>query len=67
MTFARTLQIGYHLTDCTTGIQLTEPFWCIGIGIIRCFPFLHIHKHNRHIQVTDCREHIVAGRVGQKL
>ena len=27
----------------------------------------HIHKHNRHIQVTDCREHIVAGRVGQKL
>ena len=67
MTFARTLQIGYHLTDCSTGIQLTEPFWRIGIGIIRCFPLLHIHKHNRHIQVTDCREHIVAGRVGQKL
>ena len=65
--FSCPLQVGNHLADSAAGVQLAQPGRRIRMFIIRRFFLLDIHKDNRHIQVTDRREHIVRSRVGQQL
>ncbi len=67
MTLPGTFQIRNHFANSTAGIQFPQPFFSIGIGIIRSLQLLDVHKHDRYIQISDCRQHIIAGRIGQQL
>ena len=67
MTLSGTLKVCDHLADSTAGIQLTEPFGSIRVGVIRRFELLHVHKNDRDIHVADSRKHVIRSRVGEKL
>ena len=67
MSLACSFQIGNCFTYSTAGISFTKPCSDICVIIIQCFELLNVHKNNRNIKITDCREHIVGCRIGQHL
>ena len=67
MALAGTLKVGHHLAHSTAGIEFTQPGRRIRGGILGGALFLHIDQHDRDIQVTDGRKHIIRGCIRQKL
>ena len=66
-TLASTVQVGYHLTDGTAGIELTQPDGNIGLSVIGSQLLLHIHDNHRHIEVAHRRQHIIRCAIGEHL
>ena len=67
MALSGSFQVSHTFADSAAGIQFAQPGRRIGIGIVRRFLLLDIHQHDRHIQVPDCRKHVVGCGVGQQL
>ncbi len=64
---AGTVEVCDHLTDCTAGIELTQPCRIVCMFIIRSFLLLHIDQNYRYIEISYCRKHVVASRICQQL
>ena len=66
-TFACTIQVGNHFAGGTASIQLAQPGWDVGFGIIRSLFLLEVHDDDRNVQVANSRQHIVRGAIGEHL
>ena len=67
VTLAGTLEVSDHFADRAAGVELAKPGGSIGVSIVGSFLFLNVDQNDRHIQIADSGEHIVACCVGQKL
>ena len=67
MALAGTLQVGYHLTDGTACIEVTQPDGDIGVGIVGSQLLLKVHDHNGNVEVAYSGQHIIRGAIGQHL
>ena len=66
-TLAGTVQVGYHLTNGATGIELAEPGGDIGLGIVWSQLLLYVDNDDRNIEISDGRQHIIRGTIGEHL
>ena len=66
-TLAGTIQVGHHLADGTTGIELAQPGGDVGLGIVGGQLFLYVDNHDGHVEVAHGRQHIIRSAIGQHL
>ena len=49
---AGTVQVGYHFTDGTTGVELTKPCGDIGLGVVGRQFLLYVDDDDRYVKVA---------------
>ena len=67
MSLACSFKVSNSFTNSTAGISFTKPCSDICVIVIQCFQFLNVNQNNWHIQITDCRKHIVRCSISQHL
>ena len=67
MSLAGSLKVSYCLAYSTACIAFTQPGGNVSVLIIQRFDLLNVYKHNRNIQITDRRKHVVGCCVCQHL